>query len=83
MVYEQKTYPSTRHEPLLVLTESNIFYPGSVTLKDIMRGSRKLFFSHQSISERAVQTSLERQLDPTGPIASWGGGGGGCLYLYF
>ena len=28
------------------------------------------FFSHQHISQRAVQTSLEKLLDPLGPIAS-------------
>ena len=39
------------------------------------------FYSHQSISQRAVRASLEKQLDPRGPIASSGGGGG--LYQYF
>ena len=31
------------------------------------------FFSHRSVSQRIIQTSLEKQLDPRGPIASWGG----------
>ena len=35
-------------------------------------------FSHQRISKRAVRTSLEKQLDPAGPIASRGG-----RYQYF
>ena len=35
------------------------------------------FFSHQSISQRAVQTSLEKHLDLMDPITSLGGGGGG------
>ena len=34
------------------------------------------FFSHQGISQRAVRTFLEKKLDPLGPIASRGGGGG-------
>ena len=46
-----------------------------------MCGSRKFsqggvlitFFSHQHISQRAVLTSLKKQLDPKGPIASRGG----------
>ena len=29
--------------------------------------------SHQHISQRALQTSLEQQLDPRGPIAALGG----------
>ena len=33
---------------------------------------RFFFFSHQSISQRAVRTSLEKQLDLMGPIASRG-----------
>ena len=28
------------------------------------------YFKHQRISQRAVRTSIEQQLDPTGPIAS-------------
>ena len=31
------------------------------------------FFSHRYISQRAVRTSLEKQLDPRGPMASRGG----------
>ena len=31
------------------------------------------FFSYQRISQRIVQTSLKKQLDPMGPIASQGG----------
>ena len=48
-----------------------------------MHGSRKCrhgdgrdpknFFSHQGILQRTVRTSLEKQLDPTGPIASRAG----------
>ena len=44
-----------------------------------MRGSRKFrqgvlfFFSYQRISQRAVRTSLKKQLDPRGPIATQGG----------
>ena len=30
------------------------------------------FFSHQLISQRAVQTSIDKQLDPRGPIVSQG-----------
>ena len=40
-------------------------------------GSWQRFLSHQHISQRAVQTSLQKQLDRRGPIASVGGGGGG------
>ena len=32
-------------------------------------------FSHQQISQRAIRTSFEKQLDPKGPIASRGGVG--------
>ena len=31
------------------------------------------WFSHQHISQSAVRTSPKKQLDPRGPIASWGG----------
>ena len=45
---------------------------------NIMDGSRKFhqggpdvfFLSHQRISQRAIQTSLQKQLDLRGPIAS-------------
>ena len=36
-------------------------------------GRGDIFLSHQRISQRAVRTSLEKQLDPKGPIASRGG----------
>ena len=73
-----------------------------VGLYHAMRGSRVgpdvvvvfMFFSHQRIVERAVRTSLEKQLNPMGPNASREGsvlvflrtivatcdlsGGGGC-----
>ena len=32
--------------------------------------------------QRAVQISLEKQLDPLGPIASRGGGGGGSVPVF-
>ena len=53
-----------------------------------MLGSRKFrqvgggpenYLSHQRISQRVVRTSLEKQLDPRGPIASLEGG----PYQYF
>ena len=33
---------------------------------------RTFFLSHQRISQRAVRSSLEKQLDPRGPVASRG-----------
>ena len=38
-----------------------------------VRGSLKRFCSHQHISQRVVRTSLQKQLDLRGPIASQGG----------
>ena len=40
--------------------------------KILSGGPENIFFSHQLISHRAVRTSLEKQLDPRGPIASGG-----------
>ena len=58
----------------------------STSQSETMGGSRKFrqgggggggvlttFFSHQCILQVAVQTSLGKQLDPRGPIASRGG----------
>ena len=42
-------------------------------INDIQSGGPENFFSHQRISQRDVQTSLKKQLDPRGPIASRGG----------
>ena len=35
------------------------------------------FYSHELISQRAIRTSLEKLLNPRGPIASRSGGWGG------
>ena len=49
-------------------------YEGISGKKIAMGGYRKFLriFSHQRIAQRAVGTSLEKQLDPMGPIASRG-----------
>ena len=31
------TYPGTGHKPFLILTKTNIFHPGSMTLKSTMQ----------------------------------------------
>ena len=41
-------------------------------------GGDDYVFSHQSISQRAIRISFEKQLDQMGPIASQGG-----PYQYF
>ena len=38
------------------------------------------FLSHHGISQRAVRTSLEKQLNPRGPIASRGGVHSRCVF---
>ena len=35
-------------------------------------GGGPIFFNHQGLSKRAIRTTLEKQLDPMGPIASRG-----------
>ena len=40
--------------------------------KSVRESRDKFFLNYQRISQRAVQTSLEKQLDPRGPIASRG-----------
>ena len=48
---------------------------------DYIKSCNNDFFSHQRISQRAVQTSLVKQLELRGPIASLGRQQG--LYQYF
>ena len=39
-------------------------------IQKIPSGGPETFFNHQRISQRAIWNSLEKQLDPLGPIAS-------------
>ena len=48
------------------------FHCACVDTENSVRGRGERSFSHQSISKRAVRTSLEEQLDPMSPIASRG-----------
>ena len=43
---------------------------GSRKFRQVEGGGPEIVFSHRRISQRAVRTSLERQKDPRGTIAS-------------
>ena len=68
-------FAHTKHGELLRLMPKRLATQDMCDSRTLHQGA-PFFSSHQRISQRAVLTSLEKQLDPRGPTASWGGGGG-------